>query len=163
MTQFFECRISYASSRFISSFSCFDAGQIVQVFNLLHLFLIAFEKDICLYIAKAMPSSGSSNDRIRSWFASLSRSILIRFRFALTIYPYSFGSAAPSLLENEILLDMFGKSIVDLSVSRDRLLLTGSRIDVHVVISTVTMQSATCFRELADQFGSFHTTISLVR
>ena len=83
---------------------------------------------------------------------------VVRFRLSPL-----FGSAAHSLLETEILLDMFGKSIVDLSVSRDRLLLTGSRIDVHVVISTVTMQSATCFRELADQFGSFHTTISLVR
>lgn len=73
-----------------------------------------------------------------------------------------FGTAMYSLHETEVLLDVLGKRIIDLGVSRDRLLLTGCRIQVNVVICTVAMQRATCFRELADQFTTFHTTISLV-
>ena len=67
-----------------------------------------------------------------------------------------------SLLETEILLDVLCKSVVVLSVSRDGLLLTGCRVDIHVVISAVMMQNTTRFRELADRFSSLHTTISLV-
>ena len=74
-----------------------------------------------------------------------------------------FGAAVHSLHgETKVLPDVPGKSVVDLSVSRDRLLLSGRRVEVDVVICSMAAQNATCLDELADQLRSLHTTISLV-
>ncbi len=63
--------------------------------------------------------------------------------YPYTIYFYSFEHA-------EVLVYVLCKNVIDLSMSRDRLLLTGCRIEVDVVICTMTMQKATCFPQSAD-------------
>jgi hypothetical protein len=52
--------------------------------------------------------------------------------------------------ETEVLLDVFCKSIVDLGMARDRLLLVRCGVAVNVMPGSVTVQNAAGFRELLD-------------
>jgi hypothetical protein len=62
----------------------------------------------------------------------------------------------------EILLDVLGKGIVNLSMTRNGLLLVSHRIDVNVMPSAVPVKSAAVLFKLPNEFCTLHRTISFV-
>jgi hypothetical protein len=57
---------------------------------------------------------------------------------------------------------MFGQSVVDLAVARDRLLLPGSGIKVDIVPATLAQQHAAGGLELTNQVIAFQRAMSLI-
>lgn len=64
--------------------------------------------------------------------------------------------------ETEVLLDVLGQSVINLRVSRNRLLLPCGRIEVYVVAATVTQKYAALLLQLANELAALHNAISLV-
>ncbi len=57
---------------------------------------------------------------------------------------------------------MLGKHVVDFSMTGNGLFSSIRRIDVNVVITTVSMQYAAFAFKFPDQFATFHRAISFV-
>ena len=57
-------------------------------------------------------------------------------------------------------LDVLGKNIVNLAMSRNRLLLPCCRIEVDIVTAAMPMKYASQFNELANQLAALHKAIS---
>ena len=64
------------------------------------------------------------------------------------------------LFDTQILAYMLGKHVVDLCVSRHRLLLGGLRIDADIVAGPGAEKQAAFARELPDQLLSLHSAIA---
>ena len=69
----------------------------------------------------------------------------------------------PALLHSEVLLDMAHEMFVDVRVPGNRLLLSGVRVEVHVVPAAMPEKHASGLDELPDELHALHTAISFVR
>ena len=65
-------------------------------------------------------------------------------------------------LQTQVLLYVLGQGIIDFTVARYGLFLSGSRIVVDVVASPVWQKDTALLFKLADQFAALHSAISLV-
>jgi hypothetical protein len=82
--------------------------------------------------------------------------------FAASVSTEVLGNGTTLWSKAKILHDVTGKGIINLIMTRDRLLLTGRRIDVDVVPTTMSVKSAALLFKLPNKLRTFHIAISFV-